>query len=532
VRLDGNPPGQYDAADNKKIVPPPALRASKHCMTMPEWPKRLADALADRQRSARAAAGLIAGYVVLWWLYAIIAKSSQDIHFDMGEVVSWSLVPAFGYPKHPPFPAWVAGTWFLAFPYADWAFYLLSVTSIGVALWFVWLIADRYVDGYKRVLALTFLMFSPGFNFQPLKFNSNALLIPVWAAASYAFLRAFTERNLFWGALAGAAAAAAMLTKYWSIFLIIAFIVAALAHPRRWDYLRSPAPWASVIVGGLLMVPNLLSLIDYDFQPFRYATHSHAVSGTAALFQSFGGYLGGLLYLAGGLVMIVLACRPRADGVRDMVLPREVDRQFLLAVIVVSLLAPMVLASFTGTRLDALWTMPLWAMLPAALLSSQAIDATRDAAARVLLVAAAIPAAAVLAAPVVAYVIFNQGVPNNATHYRLIAAAVDEAWRSKTPARLALFGSNTNIANGAGFYLPGQPLRIDLGSRDTPWADATRMAREGIAIVCPEAQSECMTRLGALAAALPRQTVTLSRRFFGAADTPVRYVIVVVPPAS
>ena len=45
-------------------------------------------------------------------------------------------------------------------------------------------------------------------------------------------------------------AGAAMLGKYWSIFLILGFVVAALAHPKRWDYLRSPAPWASVVVGA------------------------------------------------------------------------------------------------------------------------------------------------------------------------------------------------------------------------------------------------------------------------------------------
>ena len=122
------------------------------------------------------------------------------------------------------------------------------------------------------MLALAFLTLSPGFNLQPLKFNSNALLIPAWAAASYAFLRAFHDRNLLWGAIAGGAAAAAMLTKYWSIFLIIGFVVAALAHLRRLDYLRSPAPWASVVVGALIMAPNIVSLVDYDFQPFRYAT--------------------------------------------------------------------------------------------------------------------------------------------------------------------------------------------------------------------------------------------------------------------
>ena len=69
--------------------------------------RRIADALADPARANVTAFGLIAAYVLLWWLYAVIAKSSQDIHFDMGETVSWSLVPSYGYSKHPPFPAWV-----------------------------------------------------------------------------------------------------------------------------------------------------------------------------------------------------------------------------------------------------------------------------------------------------------------------------------------------------------------------------------------------------------------------------------------
>jgi hypothetical protein len=492
--------------------------------------KRLADALADRTRSQQTAATLIVGYVLLWWLYAIIAKGSQDIHFDMGEVVSWSLVPAFGYPKHPPFPAWVVAVWFTVFPYADWAYYLLAVVGIGIALWFVWLIAARYVDGYNRAVALAFLTFSPGFNFQPLKFNSNSLLIPVWAAASYVFLRAFHDRSLSWGVIAGVAAAAAMLTKYWSIFLIIGFVAAALAHPRRLEYLRSPAPWASVVVGGLIMTPNFVSLVDYDFQPFRYATAAHAVPSLIDLLLSLLDYLGGTLYLAGGIVAIGLACKPGAGGLRDMVLPREPDRQLMLRVTLIALLAPLVLAFLTGTRLATLWTMPMWAMLPAALLSSRAISTSREAAAGVLAVAVAAPVVAVLIAPLVAYVIFLQGVPNHASHYRLIAAAVDEVWRARVAAPPKLFGSNTNIVNGAGFYLPGQPLRIDLGSRDTPWADEARMARDGIAIVCPEAELSCMRRLNALAAALPRHAVTLSRHYLGAADLPVRYVIVVVPP--
>lgn len=492
---------------------------------------RLADALTDDRRADRTAAIAIVGYVLLWWIYAVIAKGSQDIHFDMGEVVSWSLVPAYGYPKHPPFPAWVASIWFAIFPYADWAYYLLSVASVGIALLFVWLIAARYVDGYKRALALTLLTFSPGFNLQPLKFNSNALLMPVWAAASYLFLRSFSERNLLWGALAGVGAAFAMLTKYWSIFLILAFVVAALVHPQRRIYLRSPAPWASVIVGALIFAPNIVSLIDYDFQPFRYATASHGVMSLRVLMESFADYFGGVLYLTGGFAVLALACRPGMAATRDMVLPREPDRRLMMLAIWIVFLAPMLLALVLRTRLATLWTLPMWAMLPAVLLSSRAVNVTRAAAAGVLAATVAVPLVAILLSPAIAYAIHVNGVPNHASHYRLIAAAVERAWHDTTREPLKLFGSDTNIVNGAGFYLSGKPLRIDIvGPRDTPWADETRIAHEGIALVCAAEEVACMDALVVRSAPARRSEVTLSRAYFGRTDAPVRYVIAIVPP--
>ena len=497
--------------------------------------ERLVDALADPKRGDRTAAALIIGYVLVWWLYAVIAKSSQDIHFDMGEVVSWSLIPAYGYPKHPPFPAWVAAVWFAVFPYADWAYYLLSTVSIGVALWFVWLIAKRHVDGDKRTLAFTLLTFSPGFNFQPLKFNSNALLIPVWAAASYLFLRSFQTRRADWGALAGLGAAFAMLTKYWSIFLILGFVVAALSHPKRWEYLRSPAPWASVIVGAALFSPNIFSLVAYDFQPFKYATVAHQAM-FEALLKSFGDYLGGLLFLAGAIVAVAFACRPDATAARDMLIAREPDRRMLWVATATMFLAPFALALAMRTRLDTLWTMPMWAMLPAALLSSSLAKTTRRAAAGVLAAAIAVPLVAVTLSPFIAAYIHRDGLSNYAGHYRMIAAAVDRAWRTTTPAPLRLFGSVTNVVNGAGFYLPGKPLRLDIaGPHNTPWADEQRISSEGIALVCAASDTHCMGPLDARAAHTPSATrfgITLTRAHNGVPGRPEDYVILIVPPGS
>jgi len=506
------------------------MNATRSRWLAPFW--RLAAALADPVRANRTALALICGYVLIWWLYGVIAKASQDVHFDMGEIVSWSLVPAFGYPKHPPFAAWVAWIWFSVFPYADWAYYLLSTVTVGVALWFVWLIAARFVAGDKRALALTMLMLSPGFNLQPLKFNPNSVLIPVWAATAYFFLRSFTERSIAMGAIAGLCAAIAMLTKYWSIFLILGLIVAALSDPRRWDYLRSGAPYASVLVGALAFAPNVVSLVDYDFQPFQYATSVHAVTDLQGLISSFGDYFGGLGFLAGGFALILLACRPDAAALRDMLLPREGDRRLMAVATWVAFFAPLLLAIALRTQLATLWTLPMWAMLPAMLLSAPRVHAARRAAAGALALATVLPLLALAASPAIAYVIHRDGLQNHAAYYRLIAAAVEKELSEKTRAPLRLFGSDTNIVNGAGFYLHGRPLRLDIiGPFDTPWVDKARIARDGIALVCASDYPLCMSALAATAGpGVPRREVTLARTFFGVENAPERFTIAIVPP--
>ena len=150
----------------------------------------------------------------------MLAKGSQDLHFDMVEIVAWSRELALGYAKHPPLAAWLARAWFSVFPFADWAYYLLAIGTAALGLWIAWRLSARYLDAEKRVLGLALLTLTPFFNFHALKFNVNTVLIPLWAATTLWFLRSFETRNLGYAALAGLGAAACMLGKYWSIFLL------------------------------------------------------------------------------------------------------------------------------------------------------------------------------------------------------------------------------------------------------------------------------------------------------------------------
>ena len=108
---------------------------------------RLVAALTDPARRERTIIGVLAAYVAIWTLYGVFAKASQDIHFDMAELVAWSREPAFGYSKHPPFAAWLVRAWFAVFPARDWAYYLLAITVVAVAFWIAWRLFASYLDG-------------------------------------------------------------------------------------------------------------------------------------------------------------------------------------------------------------------------------------------------------------------------------------------------------------------------------------------------------------------------------------------------
>jgi 4-amino-4-deoxy-L-arabinose transferase-like glycosyltransferase len=493
--------------------------------------ERLLDTLTDPARRDRAVIWTLLGYCALWSLYGAIAKGSQDIHFDMGEMVAWSREAGIGTPKHPPFAAWLVRGWFSVFPLADWAYYLFAMALATLALWIAWRVSERYLDGEKRVVGLALLTLVPFFNFHALKFNANTVLIPLWAAATWWFLRSFETRRIGWAALAGLGAAAAMLGKYWSVFLLAGLGIAALADPRRGAYFRSPAPWVTALVGALALSPHVAWIVASDFAPFAYAATSHQSDLAGAALSGLGFVLGVAGYVTAPVILFALAARPRLAAMADTLWPETPERRLLLIAFAAPVLLPVLAAIALKAEIVSLWAMGAMTLLPVVLLSSPLVTLSRRASVLLLALALAFPVVMILAAPVIAVAIHREGVPNNATHYRLVAAAIEKAWREVTDKALRLVGSQTNLVNGVVFYLADRPSTFDIiAPQVTPWADAARIARDGIAYVCVADDFVCNQTVANRAADGRRSEVTLSRNYLGVADPAVRYVIVIVPP--
>ena len=491
---------------------------------------RMLDALTDPARRERAVVWLLTAYCAVWSLYGALAKGSQDVHFDMGEMVAWSRDAGIGTPKHPPLAAWLVGTWFKFFPQQDWAYYLFAMVLATFALWVAWRVSEGYLEGEKRIAGLLLLTFIPFFNFHALKYNANTVLIPLWALVTWCFLRSYETRSPRWAALAGAAAAAAMMGKYWSVFLLAGLGVAALADPRRAQYFRSPAPWVTIAVGAVLFAPHVIWLVGKDFAPFSYAVVAHQSTLASSALSGLGFLIGVAGYIAPAVVIAIIIAWPGMGALADTPWPHEPARRFVLIAFVAPLVLPALAAMIFRVEIVSLWAMCAMTLLPVVLLSTPLVTVTRRAATWLLAGAIVFPVLMVAAAPFIAVWIHREGVPNYATHYRLLAQAVDRIWHANVNAPLRFIGSYTNIVNGVSFYLPDHPSTFDIvDPPSTPWADEAGIARSGIALVCPEPEAVCMHFLNQRAGNLPRHAVTLSRRHWGVADKPVRYVIVVVP---
>jgi hypothetical protein len=139
------------------------------------------NALLDSRRQERAVIATLAAYAAIWTAYRAIATSPRDIHADVAELYGWSHELAFGYDKHPPFSAVVAKAWLLLFPVNDLSLDLLATANIAVTLYIAWRTMRRYLSPEKTVFGLALLMLVPFFNFIALKYNANAVLLPLCA---------------------------------------------------------------------------------------------------------------------------------------------------------------------------------------------------------------------------------------------------------------------------------------------------------------------------------------------------------------
>src|SRR5947208_11255371 len=426
--------------------------------------------------------GFAAAHAVLWTLILVNLKAAQDVHMDVAEAFAWGQKFQFGYGKHPPLSGWVAGLWFKLFPVRDWPTYALAMTVVASGMVISWFTALRVVDRPRAFFVVVMLAIYPIFNFKGFKYNPDLLQLVTLPLVVLAYLNAFEKRGVRSGLWLGLAGALALMTKYWVLTMIGAIGLAALIHPDRLKFLRSPAPWVAIATLVIAMIPHLVWLKEVDFVPLTYAGDVYGLSSRAQSVQLVLGYIGhNLALLAAPAVLAAIAM---AWPSRSATLARHPSALFAQAwsrgenrsvnasqalniwiiQIVVAIGPPLGGLIFT-VYMKTDWGISLFFLTPLALVAIPSLRIQSIALLRMVAIWLAITLVALAASPYIAAEEMAVN-PNGAATYGArsqLARELTQAWHTRFNTRWAVVAGTTEVGEPMTFYSPDHPAPFTPG---------------------------------------------------------------------
>jgi 4-amino-4-deoxy-L-arabinose transferase-like glycosyltransferase len=510
----------------------------------------------DRNASLWLVIGFAVAHAVLWTLILINLKAAQDIHMDVAETFAWGQKFQLGYGKHPPLTGWVAGLWFRIFPVTNWSTYALAMTTIGCGLVICWLISLRVVDRCRAFFVVVMLALYPIFNFKGFKYNPDLLQLVTLPLVVLAYLNAFEKRTVKSGLLLGLAGALALMTKYWVLTMIGAIGIAALIHPDRWLFLRSPAPWVAIATLAVAMIPHLIWLKEVDFVPLTYAGDTYALSSRAQNIQLVLGYIGhnlALLAVPIGLASLVLALIPRwwlmlarqpsalvtrawSRGANPGVNFSQALNIWIIQIVVA--VGPPLGALIFMIYMKTDWGISLFFLTPLALVAIPALRIPKIALFHITAIWLAITLAALAASPYIATLEMTEN-PNAATGYSArseLARELTQAWHQRFGTRWAVVAATMEVGEPMTFYSPDHPATLTPGelwsSGLTSLEEAKRL---GFIAICDTTDGRlpaCEAWIAANGKDAEQLAVTTQRFFRGHPGPAITWKVYLVPPAK
>jgi 4-amino-4-deoxy-L-arabinose transferase-like glycosyltransferase len=493
----------------------------------------------------RPVAGFVALHVVLWSVILTALKAGQDVHFDVAEAFAWGQKFQLGYGKHPPLSGWVAGLWFMFFPATDWATYALAMATLGCSMMICWLLASRVVDHRRAFFVVVMLALYPIFNFKGFKYNPDLLQLVTLPLLVLAYLDAFEKRSARSGLWLGLAAAAALMTKYWVLTMIGAVGLAALLHPARLLFLRSPAPWVAIATLAIAMIPHLIWLVQVNFVPFTYAGDTYSITNRATIQELALGYMGhnvALLALPAALAMVSLAWPARgwkpfpfwSRGANSGVnLAQAINVWIIQSVVAIG---PPLGAVIFDIYIKTDWGISLFFLTPLALVAIPRLRMPRIAPVRLAAVWLVTTLVVLVASPqIVAYDV-REG-RREGTTWRArseLARQLSDVWHARSPSRWAVVVAYNDIGEPITFYSPDHPASLVPGelwsSGLTSFEEAKRLGFIGICETGDWKLEKCEAWMKTNAANGERMVITTRRFFHGTAGAATAWNVIMVPP--
>lgn len=482
------------------------------------------------ERDARAAIIAIAAFCLAGVVFLTGLKAAQDVFIDAAEAYAWGQSFLGGYGRHPPMTGWIAGVWYSVFPAADWASYVLSRVMTFVTLASLYFIACRVVGPRRALFVVLLMTIYPLFHTKGERFSNYQVLLALLPLLVLTFLVAYEKRNAVWGALLGLAAAACTLTIYSGLIGVAAIGLAALIHPDRMRFLRSPAPWVAAIVFCVALTPHILWLVKWNYPTLQWASSLAREPGGALRTLD---YLGHHFALIAIPVVIGAALLWPWRSALNAFAARQPDAFLVLVISTVLVFLVPAAALTMGSYLRLDWGNPLFFLVPLTLLVLIPRLVTRRAVARAGIVATIFTLILLIAAPIYPWVNYRlRPVGGSHAPYHEIADELTKLWRARFNSPLPIVVSGYEVAAYVVFYSPDHPkMYADFDPALSSWIDyPNELKRKGFVGACVTYATDCIAKLNELNPAAEKLEVAVTRQIGSVKGDTMIYEVRISPP--
>ncbi|MDO5686298.1 MAG: glycosyltransferase family 39 protein [Neisseria sp.] len=313
-------------------------------------------------------------YVITWVGISCVMSPGLDSYGDMVENYAWSQTWMLGTFKHPPFFAWMVKAWFALFPTEVWAYYVLSYLNALVGILGIVCLARLWLPenlsaarrGVFVFVVLLFALLSAPYSNLASKFNADTVLLSLWPWTAYAFFAALHEERFYhkWAftVLLGVLAAAAMLSKYFTVILLVTLLLISVSNAQYRQWWRTRYPYVAFGVFIALMLPHLVWEIWHGF-PFRQYVGGKITEGVSVR-RVFTFPLSGIYYLPLSWIAWWLL-RRRFSAPQRQELTWKIPRRSLVLLSFLPALLVVLVHIITHVHLTTHWAIPIWFALPA-----------------------------------------------------------------------------------------------------------------------------------------------------------------------
>jgi 4-amino-4-deoxy-L-arabinose transferase-like glycosyltransferase len=505
----------------------------------PDWGRSCTDSFRSRRslpQNIVIAAGLLF-FIFAWTSFASITMADRALHWDVLEAYAWGKEFQLGYNQHPPFWAWLAGLWFLVFPHEDVCFHLLEALNAALGLLGAWRLIGLFATGPARHAAALLLVTTPCYTFLSFKYNADTIFLSLWPWTLFFFIISLDNMKLRDAMLFGLFAGLSMLSKYYSIILLMSCAMSLVFHPNGRKYLLSPLPWIAGVIFAALVLPHAIWSLTAAAPPAAYAM---GLTGKGWLFSI--SYAGGFLRdsvanFSGVAAIIFVSWRASRSGdVSAAADPMPQSRRRFLAVLVLSpILLTVMFALCFQLKIKAIMAVGTFPLMPLFLMQFAPRLDGRHCFRLAGIAAIAVTAIAAATAPLTRSIIARKSDgPTFEGPRRELAQRVTSLWHDETHTPLRFAGAEARYAFGLSFYSEDRPSAfVNLSYAMSGWVTPAKLKQYGLLIACVHEDAICHDRAAGLLWGNWKQTSIRVGREIGARKIPdVMFDIFIVPPQA